>query len=81
MAGGPGTGPVATGADRTWEQFVEDRLKESLQVNCPNCGATQSGHWLSPTLGFRSCHRRFSLRESAVAVPRKRPALHGELGE
>jgi hypothetical protein len=60
--------------DRTWDHFVEDRLEESLQVSCPHCGATQMGHWLRPTLGCASCHRRFRLRESRLVVPlRRRP--------
>jgi hypothetical protein len=58
--------------DRTWERFVEDRLEESLQVACPHCGASQMGHWLRPTLGCLSCHRRFPLRDSQIVVPHRR---------
>jgi hypothetical protein len=63
---------LADPADRTWERFVEDRLEESLQVACPHCGASQTGHWLRPTLGCPSCHRRFPLRDSQVVVPHRR---------
>jgi peptidoglycan/xylan/chitin deacetylase (PgdA/CDA1 family) len=71
---------LADGSDQAWEQFVANRLDESLQVTCPGCGATQMGHWLCPTLGCPSCHRRFSLRESATVRPRKRRPLHSDLG-
>jgi hypothetical protein len=72
---------LAHQADRAWELFIEDRLEESLQVACPHCGAAQMGHWLRPTLGCPSCHRRFSLRESTTVVPlRRRPLRHGAGG-
>jgi hypothetical protein len=68
---------LAQGTDRAWEQFVEDRLEESLQVTCPHCGATPIAHWLCTTVGCPSCHRRFSLRESAAVVPhRQHPVRH-----
>jgi hypothetical protein len=70
---------LADETERAWEHFVEDRLEESLQVACPHCGATQIGHWLRPTLGCPSCHRRFSLRESNTVVPQKRRPLHRDL--
>jgi hypothetical protein len=66
---------LAEATDRAWEQFVEDRLEESLQVTCPHCGATPISHWLCPTVGCPSCHRRFSLRESAAVVPHRRHPL------
>jgi peptidoglycan/xylan/chitin deacetylase (PgdA/CDA1 family)/uncharacterized lipoprotein YddW (UPF0748 family) len=68
---------LAGETDRVWDQFVEDRLAEWLQVSCPNCGATQIGHWLRPTLGCPSCHSRFALSELAKVVPHKRGAFHG----
>jgi peptidoglycan/xylan/chitin deacetylase (PgdA/CDA1 family)/uncharacterized lipoprotein YddW (UPF0748 family) len=63
---------LANRSDRTWEQFVENRLDESLLVTCPNCGSSQHGHWLRPTLGCPQCHRRFALRASPTVMPRNR---------
>ncbi|HZW32106.1 MAG TPA: polysaccharide deacetylase family protein [Isosphaeraceae bacterium] len=71
---------LAEETDRAWEQFVEDRLEESLQVTCPHCGATPIAHWLRPTVGCPSCHRRFSLRECATVVPHRRRPLRSGLG-
>jgi peptidoglycan/xylan/chitin deacetylase (PgdA/CDA1 family) len=71
---------LADDSDRTWEQFIEERLGESLQVTCPHCGATQIGHWLRPSLGCPSCHRRFSLRDSDTVVPHRRRPLLSDLG-
>jgi hypothetical protein len=63
---------LADRSDRTWEQFVENRLDESLLVTCPNCGSSQRGHWLRPTLGCAKCHRRFALGTSPTVMPRRR---------
>ena len=71
---------LAEETDRAWEQFVEDRLEESLQVTCPHCGGTPIAHWLRPTVGCPSCHRRFSLRECATVVPHRRRPLRSGLG-
>jgi hypothetical protein len=63
---------LADRSDRTWVQFVEDRLHESLLVTCPGCGSSQRGHWLCPNLACTKCHRRIALRESPTVMPRKR---------
>ncbi len=65
-------GHLANGAGaRHWDQFVEDRLRESLLVTCPTCQATLPSLWLRPNVGCPSCHHRFPIHESpAVTVCR-----------
>jgi hypothetical protein len=70
---------LADETDRAWDRFVEDRLAEWLVVTCPHCSATQTGHWLRPTLGCPSCHARFSLCEVATVMPQKRRPWHTDL--
>lgn len=66
---------------RDWIRFVESRIAENLTVTCPSCGTCQQGHWMRPTLGCPSCHRRFQLTESAAIIrrgQRRRPGPYQE---
>jgi hypothetical protein len=43
---------LADRSDRTWEQFVENRLNESLLVTCPNCGLLPARSLAAPDPGM-----------------------------
>jgi peptidoglycan/xylan/chitin deacetylase (PgdA/CDA1 family) len=55
-------------------QFVENRLNETLEVECPHCHTNQPGHWMRATLGCPTCHHRFPLRDSPAVVPSRTAA-------
>jgi hypothetical protein len=62
-----------------WDRFAEERLGESLLVECPSCEAVLGGIWLRPTIGCPSCHHRFLIEESPFVTIQDRltkwPAL------
>jgi hypothetical protein len=57
------------------DDFVLERLGESLRVTCPTCGSILAGLWPRPTLSCPSCHHRSAIEESpAVTVDGRIPA-------
>ncbi len=50
--------------------FLEARLKESLMLDCPYCGAHTLGHWFWENFQCIGCHRHLDVSESS-AIHRK----------
>ncbi|MBI3772857.1 MAG: hypothetical protein HY272_09185 [Gammaproteobacteria bacterium] len=46
--------------------FLEARLKESLLLDCPYCGAHTLGHWFWENFQCIGCHRHLDISESSL---------------